>query len=116
MALLICSTRAGLAGLSSLEVLGSGEEKCGTQKMETIGQSTSSLHATVDESSITYIKEILLGEVKLTNYLVAVIDLAHVNKTYAAIGKKPIYGILGSDILLDKKAVINYAKKQLTLK
>jgi predicted aspartyl protease len=92
------------------------EEKCVAQQMETIGQSTSSLHATVDESNITYIKEIQLGEIKLKNYLVAVIDLAHVNKTYAGVGKKPIYGILGSDILIEKKAIIDYAKKQMTLK
>jgi predicted aspartyl protease len=92
------------------------EEKCKSQKTETIGQSTSSLHSTVSESNITYIKEIQLDQVKLKNYLVAVIDLTHVNQTYEGVGKKPIFGIVGSDILMDRKAIIDYSKKILILK
>ena len=92
------------------------EEKCKSQKTETIGQSTSSLHSTVSESNITYIKEIQLDQVKLKNYLVAVIDLTHVNQTYEGVGKKPIFGIIGSDILMERKAIIDYSKKILILK
>ncbi len=92
------------------------EEKCKSQKTETIGQSTSSLHSTVSESNITYIKEIQLDQVKLKNYLVAVIDLTHVNQTYEGVGKKPIFGIVGSDILMERKAIIDYSKKILILK
>jgi hypothetical protein len=54
--------------------------------------------------------------VKLKNYLVAVIDLTHVNQTYEGVGKKPIFGIVGSDILMDRKAIIDYSKKILILK
>lgn len=92
------------------------EEKCKSQKTETIGQSTSSLHSTVSESNITYIKEIQLDQVKLKNFLVAVIDLTHVNQTYEGVGKKPIFGIVGSDILMERKAIIDYSKKILILK
>ena len=92
------------------------EEKCKSQKTETIGQSTSSLHSTVSESNITYIKEIQLDQVKLKNYLVAVIDLTHVNQTYEGVGKKPIFGIVGSDILMERKAIIDYSKKILIIK
>ena len=92
------------------------EEKCKSQKTETIGQSTSSLHSTVSESNITYIKEIQLDQVKLKNYLVAVIDLTHVNQTYEGVGKKPIFGIVGSDILMERKAIIYYSKMILILK
>lgn len=92
------------------------EEKCKSQKTETIGQSTSSLHSTVSESNITYIKEIQLDQVKLKNFLVAVIDLTHVNQTYEGVGKKPIFGIIGSDILMERKAIIDYSKKILILK
>jgi len=92
------------------------EEKCKSQTTETIGQSTSSLHTTVSESNITYIKEIQLDQVKLKNYLVAVIDLTHVNQTYEGVGKKPIFGIVGSDILMERKAIIDYSKKILILK
>ena len=92
------------------------EEKCKSQTTETIGQSTSSLHTTVSESNITYIKEIQLDQVKLKNYLVAVIDLTHVNQTYEGVGKKPIFGIVGSDILMERKAIIDYSKKILIIK
>ena len=92
------------------------EEKCKSQTTETIGQSTSSLHTTVSEINITYIKEIQLDQVKLKNYLVAVIDLTHVNQTYEGVGKKPIFGIVGSDILMERKAIIDYSKKILIIK
>jgi hypothetical protein len=45
--------------------------------------------------------------------MVAVIDLAHVNNTYAQLKRKPIQGILGSDILRDMKCVIDYGKAQM---
>jgi len=92
------------------------KEKCSAQKMETIDQSTSSLHSTVSESSITFINEIQIGTSKLKHYLVAVIDLSHVNQTYEGVGQKPIYGIIGSDILMERKAIIDYHKKQLIIK
>ena len=92
------------------------QEKCKTQALETIEQATSSLHATVSESNITFIKEIAFDTLKIKKYLVAVIDLTHVNETYSQVGKKPIHGILGSDILLENKAIIDYHKKQICFK
>jgi predicted aspartyl protease len=85
-------------------------------KLESSNNPTSSLHATVQTSDVMTAKSITIGPSKLQNYMITVLDLAHVNKTYKMVKCKPIQGILGSDILVEKQAVIDYGKKQLKLK
>ena len=89
------------------------KEKIKNQHVDTLEQNTSSLHISVNESQITQIKSLELGACKVSNYMVAVIDLTHVNNTYAQLKRKPIQGILGSDILRDMKCVIDYGKAQM---
>lgn len=57
----------------------------------------------------------VLGKQTYKNYTVAVLDLSHVNQTYQSIGVKPIIGVLGNDILMERKAIINYQNLSLTL-
>jgi predicted aspartyl protease len=92
------------------------ETKLKTSKVKDSNNPTSSLHATVSTSSIMTAKSIEIGTVKIENYVVAVLDLTHVNQTYDSVKCKPIQGILGSDILVDKNAVIDYSKKTMKLK
>ncbi len=61
------------------------------------------------------IKTLKLGEKKIPDHEFAVIDLHHVNSMYEAHGFPQIEAILGSDLLLENKAVIDYGKKLLTL-
>ena len=68
------------------------------------------------KSEFTTIKKLEIGDLLINNYNIVLMDLSHVNQSYKDLGLKQVVGVLGSDILLEYKAVINYEKKQLTLK
>jgi predicted aspartyl protease len=61
------------------------------------------------------INEIKLGNIKVKNYQGLALDLSHVNASYDKMGIKPIDGVLGSDILHQFNAIIDYKKQELTL-
>lgn len=67
------------------------------------------------QSQVVTLDSFALGKVKLEKYPAVVLDLQHVNQTYDAIGLASIVGVLGSDVLVSHKAVINYSKKYLSL-
>ncbi|MGZ4053689.1 MAG: retropepsin-like aspartic protease [Bacteroidia bacterium] len=67
-------------------------------------------------SQTTIIKKIKIGLAEIENYKTVLLDLSHVNNSYSQIGLKQVDGVLGSDILLEYKAVIDYDKKVLKLK
>jgi predicted aspartyl protease len=91
------------------------EKKHGSKKLKTVKQSTTGLHSSTSESHFGKIKDIFIGPLKITNYQVAAIDLGHVNLTYSSIKKPRIHGILGSDILLKYRMVIDYGKAKLLI-
>jgi predicted aspartyl protease len=84
-------------------------------EFETNEQLSTGLGTNSMESHTTVIDEISLGSLVLKNYKAVILDLSHVNLSYTKIGLEPIDGVLGSDILLDYKATIDYGNKQLTL-
>lgn len=67
------------------------------------------------DTQIATLKDISFGKLKRKKLLVAVLDLAHVNQTYKSINLPEIDGVLGSDILMKYKAVINYRTATLKL-
>src|SRR5687768_7875028 len=67
------------------------------------------------ESHEVEIKTLGIGKLKIKDYRTVLLDLSHVNKSYKQIRLKPIDGVLGSDILREFKAVIDYGKKRLLL-
>ena len=66
-------------------------------------------------SSVT-LKTFKIGELKIDDFLAILLDLQHVNVTYGTLGHEAIDGVLGNDILLKHKAVIDYSKKILKLR
>src|SRR6185437_8135239 len=60
---------------------------------------------------VAIIEKLEIGEIMLTKYEAGVIDLSHVNASYSRIDIPSIAGVLGSDLLMNFKAVINYGKK-----
>jgi hypothetical protein len=86
-----------------------------SKKLKAVKQSTTELHSSTSESHFGKIKDMLIGPLRITNYQVAAIDLNHVNFTYSAIKKPKIHGILGSDILLKYKMIIDYGKAKLLI-
>ena len=89
------------------------EKSLGKKKLKTVKQSTTGLHSSTDESHFGILKELTVGKLTVKNYLVAAVDLRHVNLTYSSIKKPKIQGILGSDILLKYKMIIDYGKAKI---
>jgi predicted aspartyl protease len=56
-----------------------------------------------------------IGEAEIKNRDVAVIDLKHVNKLYKQFINETIVGLLGSDFLVEYKAIIDFQKMQLII-
>lgn len=61
------------------------------------------------------IPELKIGKLKLKNYETVAFDLQSVSETYQQFGHPPIGSIIGGDILMQYKAVINYDKLVLRL-
>ena len=67
------------------------------------------------ESKKVVLNKVEIGAVAITNYQAAVLDLSHVNQSYEKLSLAPVDGVLGSDILVDYRALIDYQKKELRL-
>ena len=91
------------------------EKNFGKKNLKTVKQSTTGLHSSTEESHFGKIKELTLGKLSVKNHLAAAVDLSHVNSTYAQIKKPKIQGILGSDILLRYKMIIDYGKGKIII-
>ncbi|HWB63128.1 MAG TPA: retropepsin-like aspartic protease [Chitinophagales bacterium] len=87
----------------------------GKRNLKTIQQETSSLHATTAESYFGKLKTVEIGHHKIANYVIAAVDLAHVNMVYKKLKQPRIQGILGSDLMLTYKMVVDYGKLLITL-
>ncbi len=61
------------------------------------------------------IKKIQLGEVILKNLKTILLDLSHVNESYNKLDLAVIDGVLGSDLMVQYNAVIDYKSKELKL-
>ena len=83
------------------------ETKLG-RKLKVLKQETTGLHSTVMESYMGNIAKLHIGELSISKYAVAAVDLSHVNTTYKKMKIKKIDGILGSDILNNHQVVIDY--------
>lgn len=73
----------------------------------TLFTTTSTIQATIPEVKI--------GTLKIKAYETVAFDLQSVSETYQQFGHPPIISIIGGDILMKYKAVINYDKLQLRL-
>lgn len=61
------------------------------------------------------IPQLKIGTLKINNYETVAFDLQSVSETYQQFGHPSIMGIIGGDILMQYKAVINYQKMMLKL-
>jgi hypothetical protein len=61
------------------------------------------------------IDSISFGSLKFKNIITGLIDLEHVNKQYKTLKIEPFQLIIGGDILVKGKAVIDYKNKLLKL-
>jgi hypothetical protein len=83
------------------------------RKMKVLKQETTGLHSTVMESYTGTLKTLKIGDLNISKYFVAGVDLSHVNSTYKKMKIKKIDGILGSDLLKIHNVVIDYAQSMI---
>ena len=62
------------------------------------------------------IKKIQFGELIIKNFKTILLDLSHVNESYSKLGFPVIDGVLGSDVMMQYNARIDYKSKFLKLK
>ncbi len=67
------------------------------------------------ESYETNFEHFQIGELILTDYRAALLDLSHVNFVYEKLNLSNIQGVLGNDILVKYNALIDYKHKQIWL-
>ncbi len=68
------------------------------------------------ESATAVIENIWIGDLLIPELEVAVLNLSTINIAYHEMGHPEVLGVLGSDILMKYKAVIDFNKKRLLLK
>ncbi|SDD63795.1 Aspartyl protease [Mucilaginibacter pineti] len=68
------------------------------------------------ESFTATIKGMKIGSLKIDMFEVAVLDLSTINIAYRQMGHPEVLGVLGGDILMKYKAVIDYGKQVLKFK
>lgn len=66
-------------------------------------------------TSTVNLNSLKIGELTLHDFPVVLLDLKHINNAYNKLGHDAIEGVLGNDILVRYKAIINYKMLQLTL-
>ena len=67
-------------------------------------------------SSTAVISDMLIGDLELPPFEAAVLDLSAINIAYRQLNLPEVLGVLGGDILMKYKAVIDYEKRLLKLK
>ncbi len=83
-----------------------------TKKSE---QLTTGLGSNTIESEEAVIPLLKIGKLRIKNYYAHILDLTHVNDTYKQIDLPPIDGVMGCDLLLEHKAILNFKKRILAL-
>lgn len=68
------------------------------------------------ESSTATITDMRIGKLEVDEFEVAVLDLSTINIAYRQLGHPEVLGVLGGDLLVKYKAVIDYGKGKLILK
>lgn len=85
-------------------------------KSEASEHKASGAGTTEIETLISKKNKLKIGDFKLKNASLILIDLKHINKALVKQKAKPVQGIIGADILHKGKAIIDYKKKELYLK
>lgn len=68
------------------------------------------------QSNILQIDSFVIGDLRIPDYSTVAIDMVHINQTYEILEMPLIDGVLGSDILHEFQARIDYKTNELTLK
>lgn len=85
------------------------------QKRKMKDKLSTGLGTSTMQSKSMRLDEFDISGITYWNFNAILLNMEHVNKSYTSLKIQPIDGVLGSDILMSHKAVINYGKKLLKL-
>jgi predicted aspartyl protease len=74
------------------------------------------LGTTTMESSTAIISDLHIGQLLIDEFEVAVLDLSTINHAYRQLGHPEVLGVIGGDLLMKYKAIIDYGKGKMYLK
>lgn len=83
--------------------------------LEKVDKLSTGLGTNSMESNMALLPLLSFGRILIRRYHMAVLDLSHVNDSYAQLGLARIDGVIGGDILLRFQAVIDYRSKDVRL-
>lgn len=83
--------------------------------MERNEELSSGLGTSSMESFFIVLDEFKIGDLVINDYEAVALDLGNINETYRMLGLEEVDGVLGSDILKEYQAVIDYKKEELRL-
>jgi hypothetical protein len=86
----------------------------GTELLDSDKLSTG-LGTNIMASFTAVIFDMQIGTLQIPLFEVAVLDLSTINIAYSQLNQPEVLGVLGGDILMQYKAVIDYGKSTLTL-
>jgi hypothetical protein len=101
---------------ASNSCIGFGDEAYFNVETEASETKASGAGATNMETQKSVSNELKMNNWQTENLDLVIFDLSHVNSALIQHKAKPIHGIIGADILLKGKAVIDYKKSCLYLK
>jgi len=68
------------------------------------------------KSYTTIVDDFRIGDLKISDFEVAILDLSTINIAYGQMGHPEVLGVLGGDVLMYYKAVIDYGKKTISFR
>ncbi|WP_069660712.1 retropepsin-like aspartic protease [Arcticibacter eurypsychrophilus] len=66
------------------------------------------------ESYTLKVEEMSIGDLVISNMEVAILDLSTINNAFEQVSVKPVIGVIGGDILVKYRAIINYPLKKIS--
>ena len=87
-----------------------------TAQIESSDRLSTGLGTTNMASSTAIISDMRIGDLLIAEFEVAVLDLSSINIAYRQLNHPAVLGVLGGDILMKYKAVIDYGQKTLHFK
>ena len=108
--ILVLDTGASKTAFDESMVKAEGREFILSDRLSTgLGTNTMS-------SSTAIIHDLSIGGLLIEEFEVAVLDLSTINVAYEQLGHPKVLGVLGGELLMKYKAVVDYGKQHLILK
>jgi predicted aspartyl protease len=110
--ILVLDTGASKTAFDHVMLLQSGNDAL----IKASDKLTTGLGTNTMTSSTALISDMRIGDLQVATFEVAVLDLSSINIAYRQLDHPEVLGVLGGDILMKYKAVINYEKKTISFK